>query len=388
LLDFGMQPVCNRFLPSDAGEEYLHPLSLGQCSACGVVQIIEPAPASALSPQYDWIVYNEPEDHLSQLADAISCLPEVTKVSAICGVSFFDKPLLKILAERGFENVRRIDMQEELGINNPQAGVETIQDRLDEGTAISIKNGRGASDIVIASYILEHAHDLQRFLGGLKELASPNGYIVIQVPYCERVKNRYDYSAIWEEHIFYFTSATLRNSLINSGLRPLYFERINYKLEDCLVVILQRDEQSEFSSLDETVLSAERLRAESFAETFGEHRERLKRFLEDRRSSHSPVALFGAGHRACTFVNLLELGEHLEFIIDDDPHKQGLCMPGSRLPILQSSALLERAIKLCLLSLSPESETKVVSRNRALIEQGGTFLSIYPDSERAIEFSE
>ena len=106
LLDFGMQPVCNRFLSPTANEEYLHPLSLGQCSACGVVQIIEPAPASALSPQYDWIVYNEPEDHLSQLADAISCLPEITKVSAICGVSFFDKPLLKILAERGFETRR------------------------------------------------------------------------------------------------------------------------------------------------------------------------------------------------------------------------------------------------------------------------------------------
>ena len=63
-------------------------------------------------------------------------------------------------------------------------------------------------------------------------------------------------------------------------------------------------------------------------------------------------------------------------------------MPGSRLPIRQSSALLDEGIKLCLLSLSPESETKVVSRNQAFIEQGGTFLSIYPDSERAIEFSE
>lgn len=382
-----MQPVCNRFLSPTANEEYLHPLSLGQCSACGVVQIIEPVPANSLTPPYGWITYNEPEGHLGQLADAISSLPEVTKASAICGVSFFDKPLLKILAERGFENVRRIDMQEDLGINNPRAGVETIQDRLDEDAVISIKSKRGASDIVIASYILEHAHDLQRFLGGLKELVSPNGYIVIQVPDCERVMNRCDYSAIWEEHVFYFTSATLRNSLINSGLRPLYFERVNYKLEDCLVVILQRDEQSEFSPLDETVLSAESRRAESFAETFGKHRQRLKRFLDNRRSSHSPVALFGAGHRACTFVNLLELGEHLEFIIDDDPHKQGLCMPGSGLPILQSSALLERGIKLCLLSLSPESETKVVSRNQAFIDQGGTFLSIYPDSERAIEFS-
>ncbi len=61
-------------------------------------------------------------------------------------------------------------------------------------------------------------------------------------------------------------------------------------------------------------------------------------------------------------------------------------MPGSRLAIEQSSALLERGIKLCLLSLSPESETKVVCRNQAFIEQGGAFFSIYPDSDRAVEF--
>lgn len=387
-MDFGMQPVCNRFLSTDAGEEYLHPLSLGQCSACGVLQIIDPAPASALTPPYDWITYNEPESHLGELADTISRLPKVTKGSAICGVSFFDEPLLKILSERGFQNVRRLEMREELGINNPLAGVETIQDRVDSDAAISIKSKRGASDIVIASYILEHTHDLRRFVNGLKELTRPNGYIVIQVPDCERVMNRCDYSAIWEEHIFYFTSATLHHSLINSGLRPIYFERINYKLEDCLVIILLRDEQCEFSTLDETVLSAERLRAESFAEKFGGYRERMKRFLEDGRSSLGPVALFGAGHRACTFVNLLELGEQLEFVIDDDPHKQGLSMPGSRLHIRQSSALKLGGIKLCLLSLSPESEAKVVSHNQAFIDEGGAFLSIYPDSERAIEFSE
>jgi hypothetical protein len=43
--------------------------------------------------------------------------------------------------------------------------------------------------------------------------------------------------------------------------------------------------------------------------------------------------MFGADHLACTFVNLLGLKDVVRFVADDNPHKLGLFMPGSRLPI-------------------------------------------------------
>ena len=44
--------------------------------------------------------------------------------------------------------------------------------------------------------------------------------------------------------------------------------------------------------------------------------------------------MLGAGHLSGAFINLYGLAEQIEFVADDNPNKQGLLMPGSRLPIL------------------------------------------------------
>src|SRR2546427_4026941 len=84
-LDFGSQPICNRFLSSAAAHEDSYPLKLGQCDTCGLIQIGKPIPAEELEPPYDWITYTEPEAHLDRLAETISCLPGISKDSAIWG---------------------------------------------------------------------------------------------------------------------------------------------------------------------------------------------------------------------------------------------------------------------------------------------------------------
>ena len=95
--------------------------------------------------------------------------------------------------------------------------------------------------------------------------------------------------------------------------------------------------------------------------------------------------MFGAGHLACKFINLMEVGPYQDFVVDDNPHKKGLFMPGSRLPILDTSALLERDLRLCLLSLNPESEKKVLAKNASFTERGGIFASIFPSNPRSID---
>ena len=113
---------------------------------------------------------------------------------------------------------------------------------------------------------------------------------------------------------------------------------------------------------------------------------RVRRLLDEHRRSGGRIALFGAGHLACTFVSVFGVAESIEFIIDDNPHKRGLYMPGSHLPIVGSAALLEDDITLCLLSLNPIGEEKVIGNNQAFVDRGGVFASIFPASARAMRF--
>ena len=53
-------------------------------------------------------------------------------------------------------------------------------------------------------------------------------------------------------------------------------------------------------------------------------------------------------------------------------------MPGSKLPIKKSSALINEDIKLCLMSLNPNVEKKVIKKNKSFLKKGGKFISIFP----------
>jgi hypothetical protein len=74
----------------------------------------------------------------------------------------------------------------------------------------------------------------------------------------------------------------------------------------------------------------------------------------------------------------------IDFVADDTPQKQSKFLPGARLPIVPSAALVERKIALCLLALSINNEDNVIKRNEGFVRQGGTFRSIFRASPRSI----
>src|SRR4029077_15992799 len=93
LMDCGPHPICNRFLRDPKATELLHPLRIGQCQACGLVQTLDPVPAAALVPAGDWITYNEPEGHLDRVAETLASLLGLAPGSVFGGVSFKDDTL-------------------------------------------------------------------------------------------------------------------------------------------------------------------------------------------------------------------------------------------------------------------------------------------------------
>lgn len=384
LLDFGLQPICNRFLTAPDAEEAGFAMRFGQCGRCGLVQIVSPVPAKELKPRVDWITYNEPEGHLDHLADLIAKLPGLAKDSAVCGVSFKDDSLLRRLREHGYPQTRRLDPQTDLGIAEHGIGVETIQDRLTVEAAKRIGQSHGKAAVVIARHIWEHASDPAEFISALKAMMGPDGYLVLEIPDCERALTTCDYSTVWEEHSLYFTPVTFRYGILLSGLTLEFFDCFPYTLENSLVAIAKIDQSHASSRPPEEVLDEEKRRAQVYASGLTKQRKKIGSYLARYRSEHGKIAILGAGHLACTFINLLHLKEHLDCLVDDNLHKHGLFMPGSHLPIYESRALLERAIKLCLLSVGAEIEERVISKNPAFTVAGGTFASIFPASKHAL----
>ena len=385
LLDAGLHPISNRYLHGRLDEEVMYPLIIGQDKKSGVISLITPFPAQELVPRFDWISYSEPEPHLDHTVDFLCRLEGVNEKSVVGGITFKDDSTLSRFARRGFKTWL-LDIHDDLNIVEKGAGAESIQAALNTQKTHKINKKNGHADILVVRHILEHVYDLVEFTSALKLLVSKNGYIVFEVPDCTRSLELFDYTMLWEEHLYYLTPFTLKIMLNICGFELIHFENYDYPFENSMVAIT-RISNKQTVKIADGKLRMELVRGNQYGKKVEEYRIKFRKLFTEYRQENGKIALLGAGHLASTFIWLFQLQEYIECVVDDNPHKQGLFMPGSRVPILSSQTLLEQNISLCLLALNPMHEENVISNNQEFVKTGGKFLSIFPVSPRAIQHS-
>ena len=383
LLDFGPQPLTNRYLTGTQEREFLFPLVIAQCSGCGVMQLAHIPEPHELRSRFPWIIYNEPESHLDDVATRIMNLPGVGPDSRIVGISYKDDTTLARLGRLGLGNAWRIDMAADLGSDDHGAGLETLQRMLTPAAAASLANDRGCADVVIVRHVLEHAHHPEAFISAIMRLTKPGGYVVVEVPDCTRSLDLCDYSMPWEEHVAYFTPATLRMTLERHGFEIVSLQDYPSSHENSLVALCRFPGEITIHQPGgrKAAIEADLVRGARYAREFPGRREAYRTRLAGMPGT---IAMFGAGHLTATFANVLQLASLFDCVIDDNPRKQGLFMPGSRLPIVSSTALAERPIKTCLLGVRPEVEGVVRDKHHEFMHRGGVMLSIFPGNPHPI----
>jgi len=68
----------------------------------------------------------------------------------------------------------------------------------------------------------------------------------------------------------------------------------------------------------------------------------VRTFLDDARSRGERMAAYGAAAKGNTLLNYCSVTtEEVDYVVDRNPHKQGLFLPGSHLPIRDPGVLFE-----------------------------------------------
>ena len=387
LLDLGLQPVQNRFARKPHSEDYFHPLTLGQCQNCSLIQLIDLVPASEIIPKVNWLKYNEPEEHLDELSDIICALSDLPEKPVACGITYKDDSLLKRLNERSFGRTWRIEPEHDLGIAQKGIAGETIIPKITTHSVNKITNKYGYVDVVIARHILEHAIDTKAFLSIIWGILKPGGYIVFEVPDCTKEMDNNDYTMPWEEHILYFVPETLKSFFNYTSYDLVDFQQYSYKTEDVQIAIVQKNENYERKNLDSTLVDVSPkafTSSENYAENFFQYRQIIHSYLQEYSSSVGKIAILGAGHRTVMYIKAMQIEHFIDFIIDDTEHKQGLYLAGTSLQIKSSKFLKKENISLCLFCLSIQHEDKIIKKNHKFISEGGIFASTHSMQKKSI----
>lgn len=372
-MDLGAAAV-STFLPDAAGRDTPRiPFRLAACSRCGLVQLLETPALDLLRPPRQAIVFRDPERHLDDLCAAmIGHLPD--RNGLVLGFCYKDAPLLDRFRQAGFSRTVLLDREDDWGLTDPRTGVETMQQTVAPEWAERIRGKYGPAMVLSVRHLLEHAHDVPRFLAGCRQLLADDGWAMFETPGCETELCRGDAGALWEEHVLYFTSTTLRVGLERHAFRCRWMGNYPYAVEDCLAAF-GRFQSSPCSTPDESVSEGRTLLAQ-----FGAARQQLRIRLQAAAESLSRrgrnLALWGAGHRTATLVELLPAHGLIACVIDEDPEKQGKFLPGSDVPILPSSALDTESIGLCVGVLNPDVMAKIAARHQDYVARGGRFATL------------
>lgn len=374
-IDFGKQPPSNRFEGSSFSQKSERfNLSLGICNECGTIQLKDRMPLDAVRPLYDWLLYNEPEGHLDTVVSSLKDLPGIDTNSRFLGTTYKDESTLLRLNKLGFSKTNCIKEKDLLNSSKP-FGLETIQNILQEDKTLRrLKDKYGEVDILIVRHILEHATSAKNLLVTMSRLLKSGGYMVIEMPDSEHIFKAENYAFIWEEHISYFTEDSIAKIAHHAGAEVIKIDRYSYPFEDSLIMVLKFDKNKTKKEELMDYVSNESKIIDDFSKGLEKKRLDWRKVLLNYKNQGIPVALFGAGHLAVKFINFLQLEDLIDCVIDDHPSKIRLKMPGSYLEILSSKHLHQRGIKVCISTLSPESEEKVRNKLPEYFTSGGVFL--------------
>jgi SAM-dependent methyltransferase len=372
VLNLGETPIAHRFLPDPfQGNEYTHSLVISLCRNCGLIQILNPIPPEELYRDYNFCFSDwKPQPHVIEEINLID--ERIQRANLVLEVGCNDGMFLGEMNKMGFSHLIGVEPNKVCFERASEKGVLVYNDFFDTALADRILADHGKAHFIVIRQVMEHIANLQELMGNFRRLVHPKCWILIEVPDFESALKYGDCSALWEEHVNYFTESTLIDLIEKNGFSVKHVGRFSFS-GGALMVLAQhqkegkRDVEQEIDEIKDLAMG--------FSEKVAKFKERLVCKLESNRNNNLQNILYGSGCRANTVINGLQLGGYFNFIVDDQAEKQSLLMPGCRLKISSSDALNNLAGS-CFLSVNHENEVKVIEKHKKYIENGGGFFSL------------
>lgn len=201
------------------------------------------------------------------------------------------------------------------------------------------------ADLVCCRHTLEHIQPVAEFVGLVRRAAEGGGTVVFfEVPDVVRVLRELAFWDIYHEHCSYFSAGSLGRLFRSSGFDVL---DLATDFDDQYLLIEARPARGAPGGphpmeepLDELAEAVERFRRGHRAHVAG-WREGIERI----RARGQRAVVWGSGSKAVAFLTTLGVGEEVEAVeavVDINPFRQGMYMPGTGHPIVGPRDLVDR----------------------------------------------
>lgn len=208
------------------------------------------------------------------------------------------------------------------------------------GALFSAAEADRAVDFVCCRHVLEHIEKPRELLDLVWScLSQRKGYVYFEVPNAGSVLGGPTSWDVIYPHCSYFTPSSLRYLFELSGFEVLRIEPTFGEQFLAIEARVSRPGKRVFRDA-KGVAAVSRL-ANRFDLKFHEAVYRWSRFIEYASVEGRRVALWGAGAKSVTFLNVIPGAERVECVVDLNPRKHGAFIPGTGQQVMPPASLIE-----------------------------------------------
>ncbi|MFG6340122.1 MAG: class I SAM-dependent methyltransferase [Lachnospiraceae bacterium] len=354
MVDLGLSPIANEYIEKenlDAGQ-YYYPLNVMVCEKCYLVQVAAYRTPENIFSNYkyfssfstSWLAHCK--EYVDMIVERLG-LDESKKVFEIaCNdgylLQYFKPHNIPVLGIEPAANVADTAIKKGIEVETVFWGKETAE---------KISETHGRADLIIGNNVLAHVPDINSFVEGLRLALNETGTITMEFPHLLKLMQLNQFDTIYQEHFSYLSLSTVEAIFAEHHLKIYDVEELSTHGGSLRIYAAHRNNREfEKSQKVSEVLEQEihfGLREIQTYTAFAECVKRIKResckLLIEIKEKGGSIAAFGAAAKGNTFLNYCGIGkEYIDFVADSSVEKQGLFLPGTRIPIVSPDEIRKR----------------------------------------------
>ena len=385
-------PPGNDFLTKEelGRDEPVYPLDLYFCEACHHIQLGHVVdPKILYQKNYSYVSATSAYfvNHLKHYAKDMVERFDLKPGDLAVDIGSNDGTCLSFFKDKGMKVVG-VDPATEIAGKATENGIDTIADFFGYKLAVELRKKYGTAKYITSHNACAHIDNLFDVVKGVEHWLDADGVFVLEVGYFVDVYSNTWFDTVYHEHVDYHTVAPFEKLFNRVGMELISVERISPQGGSIRVMaqkkggIIKRDD-----SVDELIALEAKLGLDK-AETLrklnhkiSQVRDKLHNLIHSLKADGKSIAGFGAPTKATTLMAHFGLDATvLDFIVDDNPLKQGLFTPITHIPVLSTDALYKMKPDYVLI-LAWNFAEPIMQMHKKYSEQVGQFILPMPNPE-------
>jgi SAM-dependent methyltransferase len=385
--DLGSSPLANSYLRAEdlARPEPFYPLTVYVCAGCFLVQLPESASPEDIFGEYAY--FSSTSDswlrHAQAYVESVSARLGLDGESRVVEIASNDGYLLQYFVERGVA-VLGVEPAANVAAAAVERGIPTRVAFFGSETAAKLRDEGSAADLVLGNNVLAHVPDLNDFVAGVRILLEPEGTATFEFPHLLRLIEQTEFDTIYHEHFSYLSLLGVRPVFTRHGLDVVDVEELPTHGGSLRVYVRHQGAEQPGERVVE-LLAREREAGLDRLERYAEFEQQVRAVKRDLlelliglRRDGAHVAGYGAAAKGNTLLNYCGIrADLLDYVVDRSPHKQGLFLPGTRLPIHRPERIAETKPDYVLI-LPWNLRDEIVTQMAHVRDWGGRFVVPIP----------